>query len=178
MDNLATITKPRPALYVGTYAKYNSGSIKGAWLYLDDYTDKADFHAACKKLHADEIDPEFMFQDCDCIPNSLYSEGCLDDKIFEWLELDDYERDYVQAYWDCVDPDAEIDAIKDAYQGTYESELQYMEEWIESTGMLSQIPEYLRHYFDAESYLRDCKINGDVNFAEGANYTVHAFGRV
>ena len=61
-----------------------------------------------------------MFQDCDCIPNSLYSEGGLDDKIFEWLDLDDDEREYVQAYWDCVDPDAEIDAIKDAYQGTYE----------------------------------------------------------
>lgn len=185
MANLATITNaceatttPRPALYVGTYAKYNSGSIKGAWLYLGDYTDKADFHAACKKLHADETDPELMFQDCDCIPNGLYSETYVDDKIFEWLDLDEYEREYVQAYWDSVNPDAEIDAIKDAYQGTYDSELEYMEEWLDSTGMLSEIPENLRYYFDTESYLRDCKINGDVNFAKGANYTVHAFGRV
>jgi len=176
MGNLATITEPRPALYVGTYGKYNSGSIKGAWLYLDDYTDKGDFYAACKKLHADETDPEFMFQDSDCIPNSLYSEGGLDDKIFEWLDLDDDEREYVQAYWDCISSDAEIEDIQDAYEGTHESEIQYMEEWLDSSGMLSEIPENLRYYFDTEAFLRDCKINGDVNFAEGANYTVHAFG--
>jgi hypothetical protein len=26
-----------PRIYVGTYAKYNAGSIAGAWLDLDDY---------------------------------------------------------------------------------------------------------------------------------------------
>tara|TARA_R100001129_G_scaffold178436_1_gene154214 strand:- start:106 stop:642 length:537 start_codon:yes stop_codon:yes gene_type:complete len=178
MANLATSTKPRPALYVGTYAKYNSGSIKGAWLYLDDYKDKQEFLYACHGLHCDEADPELMFQDYEYIPQSLYSESGLDDKIFKWLDLEHDQREYVQAYWDCVDPDAEIDAINDAYWGTFEGELQYMEEWLDSTGMLSQIPENLRHYFDTEAFLRDCKINGDVEFAEGANYTVHAFGRV
>ena len=27
-------------LYVGTYAKYNSGSLAGDWLNLDDYSNK------------------------------------------------------------------------------------------------------------------------------------------
>ena len=37
-------------IYVGTYAKYNNGSIAGAWLNLDDYSDKDAFLAACRKL--------------------------------------------------------------------------------------------------------------------------------
>ena len=28
------------SVYVGTYAKYNNGSLSGAWLNLSDYSDK------------------------------------------------------------------------------------------------------------------------------------------
>ena len=30
-------------LYVGSYAKYNNGSIAGAWLELNDYGDSEEF---------------------------------------------------------------------------------------------------------------------------------------
>src|SRR5690349_16831915 len=61
MPEKASSTAPR--VYVGTYAKYNNGSIAGAWLDLEDYADKDSFLAACAELHKDEDDPEFMFQD-------------------------------------------------------------------------------------------------------------------
>ena len=41
-------------IYVGTYAKYNDGSIFGKWLTLSDYADKEEFYEACKELHKDE----------------------------------------------------------------------------------------------------------------------------
>jgi len=44
-----------PRIYVGTYAKYNSGSIAGKWLDLEDYSDKEAFLEACAELHKDEI---------------------------------------------------------------------------------------------------------------------------
>lgn len=50
-------------LYVGTYAKYNNGSIGGAWLDLDGFAGYDELVAACRQLHADESDPEFMVQD-------------------------------------------------------------------------------------------------------------------
>ena len=50
-------------IYVGTYAKYNNGSIFGEWLTLGDYSDLEEFYEACRELHKDEEDPEFMFQD-------------------------------------------------------------------------------------------------------------------
>ena len=30
-------------VYVGTYAKYNGGSLEGKWLDLEDYADKDEF---------------------------------------------------------------------------------------------------------------------------------------
>ena len=50
-------------VYVGTYGKYNAGSIDGAWIDLDKFNSYDEFLAACRKLHHDEHDPEFMIQD-------------------------------------------------------------------------------------------------------------------
>lgn len=55
-------------LYVGTYAKYNSGSIAGAWLDLEDYADRDSFLVAARELHKDESDPELMYQDFEGFP--------------------------------------------------------------------------------------------------------------
>lgn len=46
------------AIYVGTYAKYNAGSLFGKWFDLSDFADKDEFLEACKELHKDEDDPE------------------------------------------------------------------------------------------------------------------------
>lgn len=50
-------------VYVGTYAKYSVGSMRGKWLDLEDYADKEEFINACYELHKDEQAPELMFQD-------------------------------------------------------------------------------------------------------------------
>ena len=56
------------SVYVGTYAKYNNGSLFGAWLNLSDYSDKEEFYEACRELHKDEEDAEYMFQDWENVP--------------------------------------------------------------------------------------------------------------
>lgn len=73
-------------IYVGTYAKYNDGSIFGKWLDLSDYSDKEEFYEACRELHKDEHDPELMFQDWEYIPSGLIGESWLSDNIFEIIE--------------------------------------------------------------------------------------------
>lgn len=42
-------------VYVGTYAKYNNGSLFGAWLDLSDYSDKEEFYEACREPHVAEF---------------------------------------------------------------------------------------------------------------------------
>lgn len=114
-----TLTESR--LYVGTYAKYNNGDLTGEWLDLADYDDKDEFLEACAELHADESDPEFMFQDCEGIPDAMYSECSIDERLFEWAALHDDERDIVQAYWDGIDSDASTTQALDAFTGKFDS---------------------------------------------------------
>jgi antirestriction protein len=74
-------------VYVGTYRKYNEGSIAGEWLELEDYDSRADFYEACRELHSDEADPELMFQDWEEIPEKYITESSIDDDLWDWLKL-------------------------------------------------------------------------------------------
>ena len=69
-------------VYVGTYKKYNEGSLNGGWLNLADYATYGDFLKACKQLHKGEHDPEFMIQDSEDFPDGL---DCM-----EWLSEQDF----------------------------------------------------------------------------------------
>jgi antirestriction protein len=153
-----------PRLYVGTYAKYNAGSIKGAWLDLEDYSDRDAFLAACAELHKDEADPEFMFQDYEGFPESLYSEGHVKPELFEWLAMDESDRELLAVYRDHVDSSADIEDAREAYSGTYDSAEEWAEQFLEDTGALQSMPENLRSYFDYERYARDASFDG-ITFA-------------
>lgn len=72
-----------PKVYVGTYKKYNNGSLAGAWLSLADFDNYGAFLAACRKLHKDERDPEFLIEDSEGFPDGL---DCL-----EWLDREDFD---------------------------------------------------------------------------------------
>ncbi len=71
------------SVYVGTYNKYNNGSIAGKWMNLSDYESKEDFYKACRELHKDEKDPEFMFQDWESVPRSFIGESSISENFFE-----------------------------------------------------------------------------------------------
>ena len=74
------------AVYCSTYKKYNEGSLDGGWLHLGRYQNGAAFLEACKKLHADESDPEFMYQDFEYLPDEFYSESCIYPEVFEVIQ--------------------------------------------------------------------------------------------
>ena len=83
---MAKLTILDAAVYCGTYKKYNEGSLDGGWLYLGRYQNSAAFLEACKKLHADESDPEFMYQDSEYLPDEFYSESCIYPEVFEVIQ--------------------------------------------------------------------------------------------
>ena len=150
-----------PRLYVGTYAKYNAGSIAGAWLDLDGH-DAETFHDACIELHKDEQDPELMFQDFEGFPRELYNESSLDPRLWEWLDLDENERTMFAAYVDAVNQDGTPGEARDAYLGTYDTPESWAEDWLEQTGDLAHIPERLRYYVDFKAYAHDAGIDSVV----------------
>ena len=151
-----------PKVYVGTYAKYNNGSITGEWLTISDYSDKDDFLEACKALHPDESDPEFMFQDHDGIPEGMYGESHLADELFEYAALDEGNMETVWVCRENVDCSMSIADCLDAFAGTYDSSSDYAQSTSEDGGM--EIPEHLQYYIDWTSMARDWELTGDVTY--------------
>lgn len=60
LETRSRVSKAR--VYVVTYGKYSNGSLFGARLDLSDYSNKEDFYEAGQRLHKDEEDAEYMFQ--------------------------------------------------------------------------------------------------------------------
>jgi len=166
MTNLNDISQAR--VYVGTYRKYNEGSIFGKWLTLSDYTDKEEFYAACHELHSDEQDPEFMFQDYEDIPQALISESFISDKIFEiieaWENMEESQKEPFQIWCNNrnrslsdEDIDDLIRAFERDYIGPYDSEEDFARELIEDR---TDLPDFAKQYFDYEAYANDLFCDG------------------
>lgn len=150
-------------IYVGTYAKYNEGSIFGKWIDLSDYSDREKFYDACHELHSDEEDPELMFQDWENIPSALISESWLSDNIFEVIEaiseLSEAQQEAFSVWLNntCNDITSEniddlVSSFEDDYQGQYESEEDYAYEVVDEC---YDLPEFAKTYFDYEKFARD-----------------------
>ena len=157
------------AVYVGTYAKYNNGSLEGEWVDLDDYDNYDDFIKKCLDIHSDEEEPELMFQDYEGFPKEFYSESAIDKELFEYLALDDKEKEILEAFIDChgYNYDYSLGVYYDAYIGKYESLEELAEEFIEQ-GLFGDVPENLYHYLDYEKIARDLSYD----------YTHHTTGHV
>ena len=149
-------------VYVGTYAKYNDGNLFGKGLDLEDYSDSNEFYEACADLHADEEDPELMFQDWEGIPDGMMSECSVDPKCWDLIEAyDEFGEEEVHAYCACFGEWNESD-FEARYRGEFSSWESMAEEFLEETGQLNEIPESLRYYFDYEKYARDVRLSGDL----------------
>ena len=156
-------------IYVNTYQKYNLGYLSGgAWLDVTDYDNADEFYAACRKLHKDEVNPEFMFQstnDETGLLDSLYSESLIPPIL--WDILDEIEEDNLEAFAAFVshfgEPD--IDRFGESFHGFYDSELEFAEELFD-TIHLGEIPEHLHYFIDYKKFSRDIFID-DYIFING-----------
>ena len=114
----------QPAIYCGTYKKYNEGSLFGAWLDLRTFDSYEEFIDVCKQLHADEEDPELMFQDYQCFPEEWYSESCMDEEVFDkiiaFIQMDDDKQKAFKAYVSATGDDS-ISDFEDSYEGGWGS---------------------------------------------------------
>ena len=161
-----------PALYCGTYGKYNSGNLSGMWVDLSTFDDYEEFINFCKAIHADEEDPELMYQDYENMPGSLYHESMGEEgfnKIEEYCELcDDYSVSAVDDFleWDSTE---DLDNMHDAYVGVYDSREDFAREIVSDCYDIENIMGNLACYFDYEAFARDLFM-GDYYF--GSHGTV------
>lgn len=158
-----------PAVYVGTYSKYNDGNLFGMWVDLVKCGDYDTFMEVCHNLHADEEDPELMYQDYECFPNAWYSESGIDedtfDKIIEYAELDEDDREAFEEFTDSFGNDS-FDSFKERYMGKWDSEKDFAEHIVDECYNLDDMMGHLASYFDYEAFARDLFID-DYYFTNG-----------
>ena len=80
-------------------------------------------------------------------------------KLYEWLNLDEEQRQMCEEYWDEIDENASVEQIVDScvYSGDSDD---YFDELADEA--LSNAPEFLRNYFDYESWRRNCAYDYNV----------------
>jgi antirestriction protein len=158
-----TTTENKAAVYVGTYSKYNNGSLFGKWMDLSEYANKAEFIDACLELHADESDPELMFQDWENIPEQFIGESYISESFWTMQNLlSELNTEEAEAFEIYLSNDSSIElnedaleSFRDSYQGHFsDGILGYAEQAIED-GALGEIPAHLAQYIDSERYARD-----------------------
>lgn len=153
------------SIYVGTYAKYNNGSLQGSWLEISNYSNYDELLETMRELHQDEDEPEFMFQDYKCnqffIKQKLISECHLSANIYEIAEQinnSDYDFEVIEAYAECMsyyheDISDLLDNLSDSYYGEYSSDEDFAQTTLEQDGsILENLPSYI--YIDWEATAR------------------------
>ena len=147
-----------PALYCGTYGKYNSGKLCGMWVNVSTFESYDDFTNFCKAIHADENDPELMYQDFENMSRSLYHESMGEEEfenILKYCELcDDYWVSAVDDFLEWRTPE-ELDDMHDSYIGVYDSEEDFAEELVDDCYNLGDMMGNISNYFDYKKFARD-----------------------
>lgn len=151
-------------VYVGTYAKYNSGSIDGKWLDLENYSSSEDFHEACLALHSDEADPELMFQDWEDIPDQYISESHLSPDVWEWLEMSDDDKELLAAYQDGISSDGTLKQAQDAFMGRASSEIEFAQQYAEDCGLIDPDARWPNTCIDWDQAARE--LGYDISFIQ------------
>ena len=147
----------QPSVYVGTYGKYNDGSLCGLWIDLSTFNDFDDFIDFCKAIHADEEDPELMAQDFEGFPRQWYNEGFMSeedfDHILEYSDMcDKHGQEAVDDYMEFHD---ELDNFEEAYCGEWDSEEDFARHIVSECYDLEKSMGELANYFDYEAFGRE-----------------------
>ena len=167
-------------IYVASLSDYNAGILHGAWFDLSVYDDADELYQDIHKVvlstsptaHAEGLKAaeEYAIHDYDDIyPSDLGEHESLSDL----MEIQDclnrcpsYEEEEAFCIWltdiqgwRSGEPLYYSD-FADAYCGKYDSEEDYAYEYIENTGMLDNLPEWVQRYFDYEAFARDMFLDG------------------
>ena len=159
---METMDLSEARIYVGTYAKYNNGSLQGEWVELSDFYDLDGFMERCAEIHEDEEKPEYMFQAWEEIPDGLIAESHLEETFFELRdELDRLNDTEKEAFWVWADGNSSqltqdayslVKSFQSDYIGSYASREDFAEELVK---MENDLSDFALSYFDFSKYAND-----------------------
>ena len=150
------------SIYVADLAAYNAGVLRGAWLDVDGF-DKQDLNASIHDLMSKWDCEEWAFHDYEGFPDIFGEYPSLDDVISYIQAVDEHGKCAIKAYLQLFDL-RDLGEFSDRFLGDYESDSDFVWEYLQNTGLLDSMPETLQRYFDAEAFLRDEVLSGAVRY--------------
>ena len=153
---MSTDTNPR--IYVACLASYNAGKLHGAWIDLDgkDLADVREEIADMLRESPEPLAEEWAIHDTDNFHGIDVGEYPDLDSVIEHAAMLAEHGEAWAAYVRMVGEHyATPEGFQDAYAGTYDSERDYAQEYVDSCGLLQDAPDIVAQYFDYDAFARD-----------------------
>jgi len=160
-------------IYVASLEAYNSGRMVGDWLTPSDYANFESFYTAIQI--ATEYADEVAVHDYEGV--NLNDEYPNFEKLYEFckaLEDSHLDEEVITAYAENTSEDLDTDLItkaEDYYVGTFDSFQEYADDFADE--QLHNTNDFLKSYFDYESFARDLEY--DYTVCHVSNYNVAIF---
>ena len=133
----------------------------------EEYCQKAEKHTNAYGQPVEEFEIQFIDGDNYELFNALrINQANLNEWFETYEDMDDEDAAKVIYLFDHLgyttytagDIQDKLDDIT-LFEGTA---IEYAEQYLEETGILNEIPQHLRYYFDTEAYARDLFAGGDI----------------
>ena len=146
-------------IYVASLSDYSAGKLHGEWI---DVGTVSEMEADIVKILKSSKEPnaeEWAIHDYNDFPN--LGENPSLEEVEEVGELIDEHGDVFLAALDYQnDIGYAKSSVEENFVGSGDSLSDIAYDYLESTGMLQEVPEFLRNYIDYEAYGRDMDIEG------------------
>lgn len=182
-------------IYVACLASYNNGVLHGKWIdatadveemqdEINEILRASKFPNVTVEFEGKQVpsSEEWEIHDHEGEALKGICEHTSLKEIAARIELEELaEREFgsdgpeiVRAYWDNMgsmpdDAQSAVDEAREQYYGSYDSWTDWAESFLDDTGMLADLPDWARNYFDYEAYGRDARLNGDI-FESGGHF--------
>ena len=174
-DNNNNTLEPR--IYVACLAAYNSGYLHGRWMDAAQSEDDI-LQAVSEMLAASPVEDaeEWAIHDYENFGGVRLSEwesfAAVSEQAFFLVEHGEVGALALNHYDDVA---TAREALEEHYQGQWESVADYALHLTEETGVLGEIPSFVRYYIDYEAMARDMDYSGDIVSLEDEAGNLHIF---
>ena len=160
-----------PSVWIGCLAAYNSGRLHGEWVEIP--TDPEELREEIKRVLDKSPEPmadEWAFMDYEYVPDEFGENPDLD-KLCDYVSLtQEYSVNAVGAFIHCFSLN-DLDNFSDAYIGCYDSFNEFANEqadiYLDDN---YQGHDFIKQYFDYESYARDLSYDYSSEYVGGCEY--------
>jgi len=175
---MTSTTSPR--VYIASLSAYNAGKLHGVWIDLDG-KDESDIQdevnamlATCPENALSYPSEEWAIHDYDLGGIKIGESESFETLVNLAKALEDHGEKFALAFDNFGDLDEAVQACEDSYQGVFSTLEDYAIDYMEQSGILSEVPETLRNYFDFARFGKDCEVSGDIWTARGED-GLHVF---